>query len=257
MKKQLILILLWPIIAAALSLLIKANYFVSTLLFFGVPSVYLSIINKKYVKKLAIFSLGLGVLFTIVADYIAVVSGGWFIPHSIFDPLRLFGLLPLEDYLWISLYFYLITMFYETFLEEKCTPQLYHPALKYLVMIIIAMVGLFAIFYLFQPDILKMSYAYIKIGIVFVLLPIILVLCKFPKLYGKFFKAGAYFFFLTFLYEITALQLGQWTFPGENQFIGYINILGISFPFEEFFFWIMLGAMAILSYYEFFDDDRK
>jgi len=33
--------------------------------------------------------------------------------------------------------------------------------------------------------------------------------------------------------------------------------LGYSMPFEEFFFWIILSTIAILSFYEFFDDDRK
>lgn len=51
-------------------------------------------------------------------------------------------------------------------------------------------------------------------------------------------------------------MLGQWTFPGD-QFIGWVNMLGVRFPFEELLFWFMLAAIGILSYYEFFDDNRK
>ena len=80
---------------------------------------------------------------------------------------------------------------------------------------------------------------------------------KFPKLYAKFLKAGAYFFFFLLIYEITALSLGQWVFSAESQFLGLMEFKGITFPFEELFAWIMLGSLATLSYYEFFDDDKK
>ena len=33
--------------------------------------------------------------------------------------------------------------------------------------------------------------------------------------------------------------------------------LGGQSPFEEFFFWFVMSAIGILSFYEFFDDDRK
>ena len=76
-----------------------------------------------------------------------------------------------------------------------------------------------------------------------------------PKLFGKFFLTGVYFFYLTFVYEVIALKLGWWNFPASD-YIGWISIMGIKFPFEEFLFWLVLIAMASLSYYEFFDDDE-
>ena len=61
------------------------------------------------------------------------------------------------------------------------------------------------------------------------------------------------FFFLSF--ELTALKLDQWRFPGEN--IGHVQLFGLLFPFEEFIFWIVFGTPIILSYYELFVDDDK
>ena len=89
-----------------------------------------------------------------------------------------------------------------------------------------------------------------------VLIPLLISLFKFPNLSKKFFLAGSYFFFFAFVYELTALKLGWWKFIG-NDFIGWVSIFKLSFPFEELFFWFLLLAMAILSYYEFFDDDGK
>jgi hypothetical protein len=83
------------------------------------------------------------------------------------------------------------------------------------------------------------------------------VLFKFPSLYGKLLKVASFFFYYSFVYEITALELSQWSYPVPSQFLGYINIYKYSFPIEEFFFWIMLGGLAVLTYYEYFDDDQK
>ena len=69
-------------------------------------------------------------------------------------------------------------------------------------------------------------------------------------------KVAAYFFYLTLVYELTALTLGWWSFP-SSQFIGWVEIAGIRFPFEEFFFWLVLFSAWIVSAYEFSIDDEK
>ena len=107
-----------------------------------------------------------------------------------------------------------------------------------------------------KPELLIIPYFYFVGGVVLVLIPVISVLFKFPNLIVKFSKMGAYFFYSSIIYEITALKLGLWDFPGD-QFIGWVSIFGTVFPFEELFFWIILGVLSVLSYYEFFDDDRK
>ena len=62
-------------------------------------------------------------------------------------------------------------------------------------------------------------------------------------------------FLLFLVYELTALKLGQWVFLGE--YIGGVEIFNSQFPFEEFFFWIMISSATCLSYYEIFVDDEK
>ena len=112
------------------------------------------------------------------------------------------------------------------------------------------------LYFWIQTSYLDIPYFYLTAGIVLGIIPISIVLFEYPRLIAKFFKTAAYFFYLNFAYEITALKLGIWDFPGD-QFIGWVTFFGMRFPFEEFFFWIILGAIAMLSYYEFFDDDRK
>ena len=97
--------------------------------------------------------------------------------------------------------------------------------------------------------VLEINYFYLKIGFALVLPAVLFLLFKFPDFYIKFFWTGIYFFFLSLIYEFTALILGQWTFPAENQFIGYIGFGAVRFPLEELIFWIALGSVAASVYY--------
>ena len=254
-RKFNLLFFLYPILAAILSFAIKANYFFSIILFFGVPSLILSFKNKKLIKKAALFSLILGFPMTLILDHMAHRAKAWFILQSVL-PFRLFGTVTGESILWGFLIVYFIVMYYEYFLEHKLEDKLYAPNLKYLMMLFFGLFLLFLTVLITNPTLLCVDYFYLKAGLLLGLLPILSVLFQFPNLLTKFFKTGTYFFYLTFIMEITALKLGQWTFPGE-QFLGWVTLFGVAFPFEELFFWMILGAIAILSYYEFFDDDRK
>ena len=256
-KRDLIIILLWPILAAILSLAFKTSLMVSLFLFMGVPSIYLSFINKYAIKKSLIFSIALSIPIGIIVDHVMEQTGGWFLPYSAFGSFRILNYASLEQIIWLFFYFYFIIMFYETFLEEECSCQPRISKLKPLIIGAYAFLGLFALFHFLKPEALEINYFYLKFGLIFALPPIILMLLKFPSLYSKIFRAGAYFFYFSFIYEITALQLGQWSFPAANQLIGYINIFGLEFPYEELVFWIILGAICTLVYYEFFDDDLK
>ena len=98
MNRDKALILIWPIAAAILSFLFNANYFVSTIIFFGLPAIYLSFKNKNLIKKSALFSVILGIPLVIVVGYIASLTGTWFVSKSVL-PFRLLGLIPIDDLL--------------------------------------------------------------------------------------------------------------------------------------------------------------
>jgi hypothetical protein len=88
-KIDIAVLVLFPILAVSLSLLLKANLVTSTLLFFGLTSIYFSFRTPKMVLKTFIFALILTVFIGPWADYIATVSGAWFVPNSAF-PIKLF-----------------------------------------------------------------------------------------------------------------------------------------------------------------------
>ncbi len=246
--------LVYPIIASLISFLLRANAFFSVIIFYGIPSIYLSFMMKKNVKNAAVFSL-VGIIPMIVIDYIAHLTKVWEVTNSII-PFRLFGFVTLEVLLWVIFAFYFTVMFYEYFLDKHITHKLYKPRFKYLIISILALFSLFLFLLFGFPQFLRIPYFYLIFGVILILIPIVFELFEYPRFYTKFFKAQAYFFYLNFIYEITALKLGWWIFPG-NEFVGWVSVFGVEFPFEEFFFWIMLTALAILTYFEFFDREIR
>lgn len=252
-KADLVFLLLFPIVATLLSLLVKANFLTSTLLFFGLPAVYLSFKTKKSIKKTALASLMAIPLLTVL-DYMAHLDKSWFVPNTVFA-FRLFGVIPIEDLILGYLLIYVTILFYEHFLDKGRDHPLNKRVLNLLIPTLVAVLLFLVLFYI-NPQALQVSYFYLKVGVLLCLLPSIVFLMVFPKLVSRFFIATAYFFSLTFIFEFTGLKLNQWTFPGEN-FIGWVELFGQRFPVEEFLFWFVLFTVALLSYYEFFADDRK
>lgn len=253
-KLDIFLLLLFPVISVILSLTIEANFLISTLLFFGLPSLYLSIRTPDQVKKVFLFSLILSVPLGVVIDYIATIDGSWFVPISVF-PFRLFGVVPIEDLIWGFFLIYSIVIFYEHFLD-KGGHKLIDKRMKYLIWPLVILLLVFFILLFIKPALLIIPYAYLWLGVTLFLIPTIAFLSFFPRLLSKYVITASYFFILAIIFELTGLQLNQWVFPGEN-FIGWVELFGHRFPFEEFFFWFVMAAVSILTYYEFFDDDRK
>ena len=254
-KIPLIILFLYPIVASLISLYLKTNFFISILLFFAVPSLFLSIIAKEHVKKTLLFSLMIGIPLSIIIDYIAHFNETWWVTSPFFN-FRILGLVPVEDLIWGVLWLYFIIMFYECFIDKHITKKLYTKNTKILVLISLILLVLFFFILMRTPVYLNIPYFYLISGIIIGIIPILAVLLKFPILFAKFLKAASYFFFFNLIYEITALKLGWWEFGG-GEFIGWVEILGVKFPFEELFFWMILGTIGVLSYYEFFDDDKK
>ncbi len=259
MKKRrdfdLALIFLWPVIATIVSFILKPSAFISVVLFLAIPSIYLSIKGREYWKKAAIFSIGASIPIMIVIDYIAHLTGMWIVPKTIF-PFKLFNFVTIEVILWAFFTSYLVVMFYEYFLDKHAVKKLWTNKTKYLFITGLLIFSLFVVLYFFFPNMLNIPYWYLIFGIVLTLIPFLLQLFRFPKTTSKFLLPFVYFFFLHFLWEVTAVKLGWWDFPG-TMFIGWVNMFGIRFPFEEVLFWFILLALSILSFYEFFDDDEK
>lgn len=239
-----------------LILFFRVNFLTSTILFFAVPAFYLILRKPKQLKRLSAALLA-GMMVSFILDLLAEYNNAWSwapIGQLVF-PNKILGLIPIDVLIWYFFWILLSIVYYEHFFETKIfeTEKVSPKFKKTFILFFLALLGVVSVFYL-APEILKFRFMYLYIGL-FGAIPFYYLIYKKPRLAGKLLKAGLFNIFLFLSFELTALTLDQWRFPGN--YIGQIQLFGLVFPFEEFVFWIILGTPMILSYYEIFVDDEK
>jgi len=197
-----------------------------------------------------LFTLLWGVPIAFIWDYFAHTDQSWFTP-TIFGT-RIFGQIPIEDLIWCFFYIYTVIIFYERFFHEK-KHTLINPRMKYLAGPFLLLLVVFIAVLLNNDFVLRIPYTYLVFGLTILTFPGLLFLIYYPKFIKPFTIITAYFFPFTLLYELTALHLGQWSFPGTN-FIGWVQIFGYRFPFEELWVIMIIGAYGLLAYYVYFNE---
>lgn len=251
-KLDVVLMIIFPFVAVIVSLATRAHFLYSIFLFYGLPSMWLTLRARHAALRAFLFSL-LSIPFAFIIDYVALLDEAWETQYSLFP--KLLGPVSVEDVLWFFLSVYFVVIFYERFLDHV-RPALVGKHIVHFILFIAVLILMFGATFVIQSRFLLIPYAYLWIGIILILLPAVLVLSSFPRLITKLFKAGVYFFTFTLTYELVGLHLKNWTFPG-SRFIGWVELFTFRFPFEELFFWMILSAFAILAFYEYFDDDRR
>lgn len=241
-----------PAFACIVSLYFQTNFLVSTLLFFGLLSIWLSARLPSRVPRVLLFAALLAIPVSIMVDYVGTMNGAWYVPQTVF-PFRLFGAVPIEDIIWGFLLVYNPVMFYCNFFDPGSN-KLFHKRMWFPVffntlaaLFVVLSVNIF-------PDVLSLEYAYLWIGTIVLGVPLVLFVSSYPRYVKQFILVALYFFALGLLFELVSLELGHWIFPGEG-FIGWVHIFGQSMPIEEFIFWFVICSSATLAYYLFFDTD--
>lgn len=242
------------LLSIPLILYFKVRPLTSALFFFVIPTIYLFLRKGKPVKELAAGSLLIGAGFGFIFDILASANNAWNeLGSQLVFNYRIFGFLPADEPIWFILWALFILVFYEHFYEKHRTDKL---SKKFFYIIIPALIVLFATILttILNKNLLLFSHAYFFLTIP-TLIPVLYVLKNRSFLVAKFLKTSVFFFFLFLVYELTAIKLGQWYFPGE--YIGWVEIKGLKFPIEELIFWIGLSPFAVLALYEGFVDDDK
>lgn len=243
----------FPLAATALSLVFKLNFLFTTILFFGVPSLYLSFRNPKLIKKTLIFAAALTGPMVFILDYPAYLDKSWFVPNSLFRFLN--NGIPIEDVVWAFLWVYFAVIFWEYFLDTGKIRDKFSKNLPYLLILLVALITAFFLAYFLKHDLLYEPYFYLKLGFVFIVIPLVGVLTGFPRLIRKISLIAVYFFMVSFLAEAVGLLQNHWYFGGEH-YLGMMNFFGHALPFDEMIFWWTLGVPGVVAWYEFFADDK-
>ena len=113
---------------------------------------------------------------------------------------------------------------------------------------------LVTIIFFVQPALLQFKYAYLVLGCISVL-PFLYLIYRKPRIVPKLLSLMPFFILLYLSFELVALYLNLWSFPGH--YIGYVSLFNLQFTFEEFLFWIIASSAVTASYHELFVDDQK
>lgn len=190
------------------------KFLVVAILLFGSPSVYLLFRNPRPINRILTGSIMGGLVFSFIFDYLAVLNNAWGWDKTQFVfPIKFFGVVSLDEIIWLFLWIAFILIFYEHFLEntkkDKICPN-FKFALTPLIFTFIAIIIMQAI----NPQLLLFGYSYFVLCVI--TLPFLIYIgIKRPMLIGKFFKAALFFIPLYFIVEAIALSHGQWFFQGN------------------------------------------
>lgn len=251
---DIVLMILSPGVAAIATGVFSTNLLVSTLIFYGIPSIYLGLRNPGILRKSAQFAFFFSIPLSFVFDTLAAYDESWIIPDSV-STFRLYGVATIEVYVFGLLWVFFATLFYEYFFGQGERGEVVAVRMRYLTYFFMILIIAVALLFYTNNSWLHIPYYFAWGGLIFVLIPLELFLISYPRYLLRFIAIGIYFFIYHLTFEVVALQSHQWTYPSAN-YIGMVNILGYRFPLEEMIYWIILATPTILAYYEYFADNR-
>lgn len=251
-KLDLIIVFAIFILSALISIIFNLKPLTGGLLSLLIPSIYLMLREKKNFWKIFWGVFIFGVIIGFSFDFIVTLNQGWVVTRIVL-PWKFFEILPIDNVIGWALMTLFILVFYEHFLDDEKNKKI-SKNLKWALIPFSTLLFLLLVLYIINPSLLKLPYIYLLGGSMAIIFPIALTLSK-ARFLEKFLKLGVFFFVVWFTLELVCLKNQGWIFPG--QYIGQINILGLIFPFEELFFWMMFYSTTVVSYYEVFIDDRK
>jgi hypothetical protein len=225
---------------------LKLNSTISTIFYLIIPSVYLLLKYPGFRKQILIFSLPFGVILATVLEYFATYNRIW-VANSHLP--NIFGYLSLESFLWWPGWIIIVIAIYNIFINPRHKKT--NENFKWFILLLAISVVMFAIWLLLGSP--RIEYAYLKFFSLPIIAPIIYLLIKKPKIFPNIIKFSLIVAIFSLIYEIVGLKLSHWTYPGE--YIGIIHLFGINMPIEELLLWVILGSVAIVSYYEITNDD--
>ena len=221
----------------------------ASLYLFIIPTAYLFVRKRKPLMELLFGTLLIGNGLGLIFDIVATASGAWYIPdNQLVFAYKIFGFWPIDEIIWFFFWALFILTFYEHFYEKDRCDRL-SKRFKYIAVPIFVSVLLVCWVAFIDHSMLSISYAYSFI-LTPVIIPIGYVFIKRPNLVPKFLKTGIFFFMVFLIHELTAIHLGQWHFLGTNQYVGWVELFGLGFPFEELLFWMGLSPFVVLAIYE-------
>ena len=241
------------LVAGPLALLLSADTIATMFLFLGIPTIFLCLRNHKNYKRIVLASVTLGLVLGMSYDIVAEFNGAYLVHYNnALLNYHFIGNTPVGDIFWAFLIPFSVLVFYEHFLKDASLTGIAPHYREVLMAGVVLLLSLILFFY-WYPDAPRIPFAYLLVGTISVL-PLLGLLYLREGLAYKIILVSIFYMAVNLLFELTALTLGQWSFPG--QYLAWVTVAGISLPLEEVLLWIVPSAAAIVVCYELFFHDN-
>jgi hypothetical protein len=203
-------------------------------------------VRAKFTMLLAVFGI-------FVFDYLCERYGAW--SGTTVLPFRFPGGVSLEEVTWIALFVPLVLLTNEQLRGRRrlARPQ---PLARTLLKAGFY-VGL--VFVLIPPLQAPLAtHTYLKVGLVLQLPVIVAAVAIDRGVVGELLVTGVLAGTYNLAFEVLALRRGYWNFPGDSgSYIGWVTVLGASFPSEELLCMVVLGAPSIVATYAIYKNWKR
>src|SRR3989344_1128554 len=243
-KLDVIILMSWVVIPPVLLFVIHGNFFISSILYLVLPSIYFSARKPEIIIKSLIVSL-VAMPLMIIFDYLAFLNKTWEVP-TIF-PLRFFQFIPIEDFFFTFCAVYVVIVASNYFFPGLNLKMISRPTVRRSLFIVSVLFVIFIILYTFKLDILIIHYYYAWLILFAFIIPSLILFIRFKSYRKPFFWITVYSICLMLPYEVTAGKLGFWTFP-SGEYMGMVHVFGWGFPIEEFLAWMIFFPLSTLAF---------
>ena len=185
------ILLFWVMLPPVLLLIFQGNFFISSILYLVLPSIYFSIKKPNIVLKALIVALA-AMPPMIIFDYLAFINKTWAVP-TIFS-FRFFQFIPLEDFFFTFWAIYVVIVTSHYFFPNLNLSTINKITVKKSVVVLLLIFLVFLLFYLLKPEILIIPYYYLLLVLVAFIIPALtLVFLDFKTRY----LLASFFIFIT------------------------------------------------------------
>ena len=224
----------------------------SSYIFLIPPIIYLSIREKKDWKKIGAITFLLGFVVGFPFTFLGELTDAWAIHVA---KQKMFGVFYFPIVIaWMLMTTLTVVMYQHFYIESNNVLKGLSRRYNKIAVILIIISVIIVIVCLYKPSFFTKKYSYLIIGSVN-LFPFLVYLLKRPKFILKVTPLILYFFILYFSIEFVGLKLKWWSFEGS--YIGFVDLIGITFPIEEFVYWMVLYAPSTIFCYESFVNKSK
>lgn len=244
---RLAFLLTYVLFACTLMWWLELKYFFTIIIVLLPPAILNFCWLKRSKLKVFVFSFVATLLFAPPVELSARLADVWEVQTIFPEPL---GVIPIENMIFAFLNFFWVLAFYEYFVDRDTSAKI-SKRFKYLV-------GLFCVFavlvyslYVYDQQIVALNY--FQIALITLIIPSLIVFSIKPYLLRKTVLTTLFFATVFFAYELVALKIGNWWWPGE--YLYTFVVWGEVFPLDDIIIWYFLSTPALIGGYEFFADD--